>query len=269
MAIKSYFIVIEGLDGTGKSTVVRRLARIMNEPDCMPGCVKLTFEPHDPSACGVYIRQVLMHRIKAPLHTLALAFAVNRADHCNRDVAPFLAQANSRERVVICDRYYLSSLVYQTDDSISMSRIMRLNESAITPDLTLFLNASDKTCYSRMRTREQPRELFETSLRKTRNKYLDAMQFLTERGERVCAVSAEGSLNDVLLRIIDAITQNAPSWLSSRIHPQLLLENEPDYFEETDISRSRQRSATQAVGAWSNPWPRRSRRPPQRDQGAS
>jgi dTMP kinase len=230
-----FLIVVEGLDGTGKSSVVRKLARILNESGNLPGAVKLTFEPHDPSACGVYIRQALMHRIKVPPHTLALAFAVNRADHCLRDIGPFLKQTGSRGRIVICDRYYLSSLVYQSSESVSMERIMRINEAAIRPDLTIFLNATDRTCYSRMRMREQPRELFEFNLRATRKKYLEAIDFLKQRGEKVVEVSAEGSLGEVVIRVLNAILAHAPSWLRVQVQPPLLVEEEPEGFEEQEM----------------------------------
>jgi dTMP kinase len=232
---KSFLLVVEGLDGTGKSSLVRRLARILNECDNLPGRVKLTFEPHDPSACGVYIRQALLHRIKVPAHTLALAFAVNRADHCNRDIRPFLMQGDPNGRVVICDRYYLSSLVYQSNDAVSMERIMRINEEAMTPDLTIFLSASDKTCYTRMRRREQARELFEVNLRTTRRKYEDAIQFLRQRGESIVEVSAEGSASEVLSRVLDALVSHAPDWLRLQIQPRLFMPEDVDVFEEEDV----------------------------------
>jgi len=233
---KSFFIVVEGLDGTGKSSVVRRIASMLNASEGLPGHVKLTFEPHDPSACGVYIRQVLTHRIKAPLHTLALAFAVNRSDHCIRDIGPFLRQSNGRGRVVICDRYTLSSLVYQSDENFPMARVMELNESAIKPDLTIFLDASNKTCYARMRSRDQSKELFETNLKLTRQKYQDAMDFLSDAGDKICVVSAEGSLSDVCLRVLESIRGEAPEWLSKAVHSRLFVDDQPEYFIENEQS---------------------------------
>ena len=222
-----FFVVIEGLDGTGKSSIARAITQALNQN----GRAKLTFEPHDPSACGIFLRQVLMHRINAPLETLALAFATNRADHCNRDIGPFLQQANGSERIVICDRYYLSSLVYQSSDTFSMEKVLALNSSALKPDLTLFLNASDKTCYARMRNRAQSKELFEINLRKTRTKYLEAIGFLRERGETVVEVAAEADHQEVLNASIEALASNSPGWLSRSIHPQLFVPEPPEYFE--------------------------------------
>jgi dTMP kinase len=245
---KAFFVVIEGLDGTGKSTVTRTISKLLNEADCLPGAVKLTFEPHDPSACGVFIRQVLMHRIKAPTRTLALAFAMNRADHCDRDIGPFLDQANHKERVVLCDRYYMSSLVYQSDESLPMERILDLNSAARVPDLTLFLNAPDRACYSRMKTRDQSRELFESNLGKTRKKYLQAIGLLRSRGEHIVEISAEGRMGEVVLRVLTALIDHSPEWLARCIHPRLIAEDTPEYFEETGIQASD--FLTKVKGAW-------------------
>ena len=245
---KAFFVVIEGLDGTGKSTVTRTISKLLNEADCLPGSVKLTFEPHDPSACGVFIRQVLMHRIRAPARTLALAFAMNRADHCDRDIGPFLDQANHKERVVLCDRYYMSSLVYQSDELLPMEKILDLNSAARVPDLTLFLNAPDRACYARMKTRDQTRELFESNLGKTRKKYLQAIELLKSRGEHIVEVSAEGNMGEVVLRVLTALIDNSPDWLARCIHPRLIAEDTPEYFEETQVRAEDFLSKVQ--GAW-------------------
>lgn len=91
---KTFFIVIEGIDGAGKSSIAPQLVEVLQKS--FGNNVKLTFEPHDPSCAGVFIRQVLMKKISnVPLSTLALAFATNRADHCDREIIPFL------ERVLV------------------------------------------------------------------------------------------------------------------------------------------------------------------------
>lgn len=205
----SFFLVIEGLDGTGKSEVSRHLAHMLRET--MGERVLLTFEPHDPSAAGLFIRQVLTKRVKTSARALALAFALNRADHNERAILPFL-NADS-PRVVICDRYYLSSLVYQSSAEQPMEAVMALNSAARRPDLTLFLYASPRTCYDRIRSRLGDHELFETNLSAMRAKYDTAIAFLRGRGETILEISAEDSLPTVLNRCIDALRQHAPAWL--------------------------------------------------------
>ncbi len=66
-----------------------------------------------------------------------------------------------------------------------MEKVYLFNENVRKPDLILFLNASTQTCYKRMRKRPEEKELFETNLDITRNKYLEAIEFLRDRGERI------------------------------------------------------------------------------------
>src|SRR5439155_7979908 len=142
--------------------------------------------------------------------------------------------ANSR--FVLCDRYYLSSLVYQSDENTTMATILQMNEGVIVPNLTLFLSASNRTCYQRMRSREQSRELFETNLGMTRKKYDAAIALLRARGERIIEVSAEGSLGEVVVRVLNALIENSPSWLANRIHPRLILDDQPEFFEQSPLT---------------------------------
>mgnify|MGYP001800734862 CR=1 FL=1 len=186
----SLFLVIEGLDGSGKTSVTRLLA---NHLQALTGkAVKLTYEPHDASCGGLFIRQVLEKRISNFSHrTLALAFAANRMDHCDRDINPWLAA--EPQRILLCDRYYLSSLVYQSTEDFSMAEVMRLNERARRPDLFFFMNVSNEVCYERMKIRNKPRELFERNLSETRDKYREAIAFLeAERQERIIEIDANG-----------------------------------------------------------------------------
>jgi len=208
MLDNNLFIVIEGLDGSGKTEISRRLTQLLAGMPQYKGNVKLTFEPHDPSAAGVYIRQVLMKKIKKfTSKTLALAFAANRLDHCEREIKPFLSQG--KNRIMICDRYYLSSLVYQTDNQTSMNEIMNYNNKALKPDIILFLNVSNKVCYERMKKRAEAKELFEKNLSQTRDKYFEAIEFLrSDRNENIVEVNADGSIDEVLEEIDKKLSEN-------------------------------------------------------------
>jgi dTMP kinase len=209
-ASASFFLVIEGLDGSGKTEISRRLVQVLQSTH--KDQVKLTFEPHDPSCSGLFIRQVLMNRLKGVSpRTLALAFATNRADHCDREIDKYLKSGD--KRIVLCDRYYLSSLVYQSTPELTLNDVMTLNAGARRPDLTIFLDASDRTCYERMRRRPEDKQLFEKNLRETRRKYGLAIEFLRERGETIVEVQADPSIDEVLDRILTVLAEHGPKWL--------------------------------------------------------
>jgi thymidylate kinase len=86
---ESFFLVLEGMDGSGKSEISRRLTEKLST-SLGAEQVLHTYEPHNDSAAGEYIRDVLGKRITISARTLALAFALNRADHNERMIAPFL-----------------------------------------------------------------------------------------------------------------------------------------------------------------------------------
>lgn len=205
----SFFLVLEGLDGSGKTEVTRRLAGVLQES--LSDRVMLTYEPHDPSAAGDFIRQVLAKQITVSSRTLALAYALNRADHNERVIAPFLDGGD--ERVIVCDRYYLSSLVYNTSAELPIEKVMELNASARRPDLTLFLDASEETCYQRMGVRGGDRELFDDKLAEMRERYARAIEFLRARGDTILTINADPGLLDVLNSIIVVLNQHGPAWL--------------------------------------------------------
>lgn len=225
---QSFFLVLEGMDGSGKTALSRQLKRVLQQTH--GGNIRLTFEPHDPSSAGLYIRQVLSKQIRqVPPETLALAFALNRADHNDRVLSPFLdtqRDGDTDGRLMICDRYYLSSLVYQATGSLSMDDVMWLNRHARRPDLTLFLNVSPHNAYARMRHRPQDKELFEKNLSDTRQQYGAAIAYLRQRGDTVLEVDANPDFNTVLNSVLDILLEQGPDWL--RVQRPLLLPEVPE-----------------------------------------
>jgi dTMP kinase len=206
----SFFVVIEGLDGSGKTHLSRALKRVLQKTHEQD--VELTFEPHDPSSAGLYIRQVLTKRIKnVRSRTLALAYALNRADHNDRVIQPFLDA--SQQRIMICDRYYLSSLVYQSSADVSFDEIMLLNKDARKPDLTLFLSVSADTGYARMSKRPASKELFDDNLEASRRKYHEAIAYLRARGDMIVELDANGTIDEVLKAVLDVLQAHGPNWL--------------------------------------------------------
>lgn len=209
MQKKSLFIAIEGLDGAGKTTVIDRLLEVLNTE--FKGKVLKTYEPNDPSAAGEYIRAILKKKI-TQFHprVLAYAFATNRLDHNYRTILPWLEQDKN---IVVTDRYYLSSLVYQSSEDFSFERVMELNELARKPDIIFFLNVSNETCYARMNKRNQPRELFEGNLSSSRNKFLSAIDFLrTTRQENIVEVDGNGTIEETLEQIVRGISEYGEGW---------------------------------------------------------
>jgi dTMP kinase len=218
MAKAGFFFVIEGMDGAGKSSIARHLHEAMAHTH--RDRVARTYQPHDPSAAGVYIREILAKRSKASPLALALAFALNRADHLDTVVNPFLAAGD--QRIVICDRYVLSSLVYQSSGGLSMDDVLGLNRWARRPDLTVYLDVSPHQAYARMRQRPTDRELFERNLSQRAEKYRQAIELLRAQGETIVEVDANKDFDQALAGVFDVLKTQGPAWL--HFQPPLLLD---------------------------------------------
>jgi dTMP kinase len=138
VAARGKFISFEGLDGSGKSTQVEKLARSLRAHGLQ---VIVTREPGG-TATGEKIREVLLHSGTeglSPFTEMALMFA-SRAQHVHEVILPALAEG----RIVLCDRFTDSTEAYQgggrklgTKPVLELHRILCGN---LQPDLTFLLD---------------------------------------------------------------------------------------------------------------------------------
>ncbi len=195
------FIVIEGLDGSGKSTAAKQLVVALESH--YKKQVQLSHEPNRAYCGGDYIRDVLAKKI-TQFHprVLPMAFAANRLDHCTRLIQPCLDAG----QIVISDRYYLSSLVYQSSEDFSFERVMAANEKALKPDIIFFLNVSNEVCYERMANRNEPEELFESRLDEFRTQYISAIHFLQEHHQdNIVEIDGNGTVKQTVQQMLNII----------------------------------------------------------------
>ena len=178
-------IVLEGADGAGKTTQARRLHDHLRRADY---AVHLTREPSD-GPIGTLIRRMLtgeaaMHDLAQDDDGVALLFAADRRDHVRREVQP----AIGRGEIVISDRWYHSSLVYQgraSDDRWTWVR--QLNAQVRVPDLTIILDVPPSQARARREARGLPTEAFDTDAiqAEVTHGYRRTARTLLELGERV------------------------------------------------------------------------------------
>jgi dTMP kinase len=161
MSGKGVFIVIEGVDGAGKGTQIDRLRDALTRRG---RSVHVTAEP-STLPIGLllrrYLRRELPDSVPGPAG-MALLFAADRMQHLGHEVLAHLASGD----VVICDRYYASSIVYQAAmDPAAGPELMRwiaeINAHARRPDRTVVLDLDPELAAARRATRGTPGELFE------------------------------------------------------------------------------------------------------------
>lgn len=147
------FIVIEGIDGTGKSTQARRLAEWFRDAGRE---VVLSREPTD-GPWGTKLRQSASTGRLSPADELE-CFLNDRRQHVTEVIAPALAAG----KVVILDRYYFSTMAYQGARGFDPAEIRRGNEEfAPVPDRLLILDLDVDTALSRIGARGDSANEFE------------------------------------------------------------------------------------------------------------
>ena len=208
MTHDSFFVVVEGIDGAGKTSIARRLLQVLRQTH--GDDVLLTQEPHDKSLVGAEIRQALRRELPLSPLELTQAFSLNRSNHLKTCIEPHL---QGDGRIVICDRYMLSSLVYQSRDDISMEDVYSMNRWARVPDLTIVLQVCAVEAYQRMGRRKTSLELFENDLPTRLQKYQDGIALLRGKGHAIVEVDGNGEISDVFSRVVEALKRKKPAWL--------------------------------------------------------
>ncbi|MBA2440985.1 MAG: dTMP kinase [Rubrobacter sp.] len=136
---RGVFVTVEGVDFSGKSTLVRHLKSIFAGPESgLPG-LYFTREPGGTPAAE-RIRGVLLDPgLEMEPWTEAYLYAAARADHVRREILPRLEAGQS----VLCERYLHSSLAYQgAGRGLGMEEVRSLNGRAAAgavPDRTFYL----------------------------------------------------------------------------------------------------------------------------------
>ncbi len=142
MKDKSYFLVIDGIDGCGGTTHSNLLKDVLESKGFK---VHLTQEPSS-SDIGILLRKYLKDK-KVPPATDALLFAADRVIHYYNEIKEKLNDGY----IVISDRYLESSIAYQSaqSDEISIEWVEEINKFAEKPDLTIILDIDPKIALAR------------------------------------------------------------------------------------------------------------------------
>ena len=206
---RGVLVALEGIDGTGKSTQVRRLTTIFREQgyDVLP-----LREPTD-SPWGRRLREAMQarRRLLSPLQELDL-FLLDR----RHDVAAHIRPALAADKLVLMDRYYFSTMAYQGALGLDPAEIRRQNEAfAPVPDLVMVLLVSPAQALERIRqARGRADDVFE------REDYLKRVDelFRTLQGPHIHPIAADqpidavtAALQQTIQEILDRHSLTPPS----------------------------------------------------------
>jgi dTMP kinase len=191
---KGILIVFEGTDGTGKSTQLQLLAEALQQK----GLPVLTTREPTEGIFGQKIRKLYSNRSTVSLEEELDLFLADRKEH----VDTILTKALAEGKIVLCDRYFLSTVAYQGAAGLDPEHILARNDFAPTPDLALLFYAPIQTGVQRI-TEGRGEQLNdfekETYLQKV------AAQFKQLELPYIRRIDASGSIDAIHHRVLELI----------------------------------------------------------------
>ena len=204
---RGVFITLEGPDGSGKSSLLPRLAAVL----AAGGCEVVTTREPGSTPFGELMRRLVLDTdppVDRGGRADALLFAASRAQHVDEVILPALA----RGAVVLCDRYADSSLAYQGAGSgVPMTELRAVQHFAtggLVPDLTILLDLPVEVGLARKSAEITRFEAFQDTAyhERVRAAFLG---FAADEPDRYVIVDATGDPGTVLAGAIQAVRHAA------------------------------------------------------------
>ena len=192
---KDRFIVFEGIDGCGKSTQIKKLYDFLKKK----GEKVIMTREHQRKGVGLFIEDVLNGKKTIDPLALEVCFIADRCDHVNKVIEPNL----EAEKIVLCDRYYWSTVAYSKNNYRSW--MLEMNRKiGIKPDLVIFIDTKAKVAIDRIGKGRVSTTIFEKlkKLEKIRKNYLWLM-----KNDSVKKIIVDGNkkVEEIFEEIIDKI----------------------------------------------------------------
>jgi len=204
---KGIYIAFEGIDGSGKTTLVKRLKDDFEEKGRK---AVLTKEPTRKDQIGTLIHEFLQNKIKIPSTAFQYLFVADRVVHMETSVEPFLRDG----KIVITDRCFWSSVVYGILDKIEDAKALSNNEMLLTaqsilsmyhqfivPDITFYIKVSEETAIKRLLKMSKKKEYYET--KEKLKKIKEGYDWLVNKfSNEITVIDGEQSIEDVSEQIL-------------------------------------------------------------------
>lgn len=202
--MKMKFITFEGGEGSGKTTIIKKLMEKLNEK----GISAVVSREPGGSQISEQIRNVILNIENKNMDymTEALLYAASRCQHLKEIVWPNIEKGN----LVVCDRYLDSSLVYQgCARGLGIEKVYDINMNATNgflPDLTIYLDVTPEV--GLMRIQSNNRDVNRLDLEKmtfheeVRKGYLKIADMFPER---IVKIDATRSVEEVYRDVEEAV----------------------------------------------------------------
>lgn len=193
--MNGHYIVLEGIDGSGKTTTCLAVAEILSQEGYK---VLLLSEPSH-SEIGLFLRKQ-MKNISINQISLALLYAADSYDIQN--------SIKESYDFIISDRNYLSTVAYQMQ-YVDKEWLIALHQHLKKPEIVFYLNVSVEAALTRIKERNKSVDCFENveSLKVVKNNYEELVS--TEQGFRVCTITTEHKSKEIVVQEVLSVIQES------------------------------------------------------------
>lgn len=187
------FFTFEGIDGSGKSTIIDQVAKKLKENDYP---VIITFEPTD-TWLGQYVQQQI--KTQSDPFVTAFTFIADRIQH-SKEIQKWLDQGN----IVLCDRYAESTYAYQSvqlektvDNPVKWLQDLSKNR-ILTPDRTFYFQITADQALDRIKHRDELISFEKKDFLQKVQRYYDEIC----KGNRFIRLDATQNIEDLTKRCV-------------------------------------------------------------------
>jgi len=203
--VKGVFIVLDGLDGSGKSEMVKILHDYLSKNN--KSDVLMTREPTN-GKYGKEIRGILAREKDPNINSQKLLglFMKDREEHLKNTIIPFLNKSNGHDtNIIICDRYYYSTIAFQATQGLDIKMLIELSKEFLSPDIVFILDIKPEIALERIKGREKEKfEQFEFMSR-LRENFLELPEFLTDNIKIIDASKDKDRVFNVIKEEVDKL----------------------------------------------------------------
>jgi len=196
---KGIFIVIDGVDGSGKSEITKMLHNYLFSKN-KRFRIMTTREPTNGNY-GKQIRDMLRNEKNPESSSTKLMelFLKDRQQHLKNTIEPFLNASNEHEvNIVLCDRYYYSTIAFQGAQGIDINGLIIKNKKFRKPDMAFILDVEPSLALKRIEYREKEKFEHLQFMKKIRVNFLKLPRLLDDN---IKIIDASKPLNEVAKEI--------------------------------------------------------------------